>query len=391
MTRLLHILCSVLIPFCTAVVALPSPLAARERPFSPGSARAQAMGMTWIACTAPEDAAFFNPAWLASEDERFTIIRLRTGANSDGLALLFGQTGDDIRMFGSDSGAGIPPRGFMDTMTGFDAVYETSGPLFLSYKGEGFGIGLYSSSRGGFNAHGTTLPTATLEHDFDIGAIAGLALPITLDEDTGLQLLLGGTIKYLVRIRHIASEVPLTEASRLVDPFAFSGDFRIGQAIGSDLGITWRTPYFSVGVVWYDWFGTTLSWNEYSGDFKTKDTKLEDTHITPMIGAGIAWTPPDLFGLPSWLFSNTQIAIDVRGFLEEEDSFFKMLHIGFESTFLHFATIRLGINAGYPTCGLAFLLFGGLNLEYTLATEERGRLPGQNPLTLHTISVTLML
>ena len=51
--------------FAFLACALPMALVARERPFSPGSSRAQAMGMTWIACTASEDAAFFNPAWLA--------------------------------------------------------------------------------------------------------------------------------------------------------------------------------------------------------------------------------------------------------------------------------------------------------------------------------------
>lgn len=380
-----------LLPVCIVAIALPASLSSREQPFFPGSVRAQGMGMTWIACPAPEDSAFFNPAWLATEDERATLIRLQGGANPDGLALLLGQTGKEIKNFSSLPAGTLSESDFLDSMSDFKAAYQTSGPLFLSYKGEGFGIGLYSSSRGDFRVRGAVLPTVQLEHDFDIGAIAGLALPITLDRERGLQLLLGGTIKYLVRIRHLADEVPLTKASHLVNPFAFAGDFRIGQAIGSDLGISWRSPHFSVGVVWYNWFGTALSWTEYSGDFKAKDTELEDTHIPPMIGAGVAWTPPHLFRLPSWLFSNTQIAIDVRGFLEEEDSFFKMLHIGFESTFLHFATIRLGINAGYPSCGLGFLLFGTLNLEYALTTEERGRLPGQNPLSLHTLSVTLML
>ncbi|MDR2734430.1 MAG: hypothetical protein LBC99_07300 [Spirochaetota bacterium] len=373
------------------ILALPWTLQTSEHPFQPGSARAAGMGNTWIACTAPEDAPFYNPSFLATEEKRFTLFRLLSAASGDGLDLIFGSEGSDIQKWGKNDPTALPlPEEFLNRMSAFDAFYGLSAPLFLAYKGEGFGLGLYSSSRGEFISQGTTLPTVDLQHDFDVGGIAGLAFNIKLDSENDHNLKFGANIKYLIRVRHEASNIPLSEAAGLANPFKFSTDFQIGQAIGSDLAITWRSPAFSAGLVWYDWFGTALSWTAYSSDFGEREIVIPDTRINPSLGIGVAYTPVSFFGIPPQIISEVQVALDIRGIFEEQDSFFKMIHAGFESVLFHFITLRLGLNAGYPTGGLGISLLKVFYFDYALVVEERGRFPGQEPLTLHTLSFTIM-
>jgi hypothetical protein len=250
---------------------------------------------------------------------------------------------------------------------------------------------VYSSSRGEFTSLGTILSTVDLRHDFDIGAIAGIAYDLKLNSAHTQGILFGVNLKYLIRIRHEATNIPISEAAGLANPFDFHTDFQIGQAIGSDLAVTWHSPVLKAGVVWYDWFGTTLSWTSYSSAFKALDTRLADTRINPSLGVGIAFTPESFFGVPSQYISGVQLAFDLRGILQEQDSFFKMIHIGFESIFFDFITLRLGLNAGYFTGGLGISLFHVIYFDYALVVEERGRYPGQEPLPLHTLSLTIML
>jgi hypothetical protein len=362
-------------------------LSAGERPFLPGSARAAGMGNAWVASTAPEDALFFNPAFLATGEERFTAIRLRAAANSDGLGLLFGQDGQDIQNLNGEP----IPADVAQRMSKFDAAYGHSGPLFLSYKGEGFGLGLFSSSHGEFVMHDGNAQTVAFQHDFDVGGIAGLAFKINLDREQGQQLLVGANFKYLIRVRHEAADLPLNEAAGLVDPFAFSGDFRIGQALGSDFAVAWKSPNLALGVVVYDWFGTTLSWTAYNGGFEETDAHFADTRINPSLGAGIAWMPDDLFGIPPHILSNVQFAVDVRGEFAKHSSLFKMVHAGFEGVLMHLVTLRMGVNAGHPAGGLGVVLFETLFLDYALSAEERPFFSRHNPLQIHTLSLSVVL
>ena len=373
-----------------ALLAWIPALSADEHPFLPGSTRAAGMGNTWVANTSPEDALFFNPAFLATEASRFTAIRLRAAANGDGMDLLFGQEGKDIQKWGGhDPHAGETPVAFTQRMSKFDALYGHSGPLFLAYKGEGFGIGLYSSSHGEFAAQDGQ--TVTFKHDFDVGGIAGLAFRINLDREKRQRLMFGANVKYLIRVRHEADALPLTESAGLVQPLAFSGDFRIGQAIGSDLAGVWQSPNLALGLAVYDWFGTTLSWAAYNGGFEGLDKQLADTHINPNLGIGIAWTPDAVFGIPSYILSGVQFALDVRGFFETHDSFFKMLHAGFESVLLRLITLRAGVNAGSLTGGVGIVLFDALYFDYALSTEERPFFSRRDPPQMHTLSFSVVL
>ncbi len=80
---------------------------------------------------------------------------------------------------------------------------------------------------------------------------------------------------------------------------------------------------------------------------------------------------------------------DITGNFEQDDSFWKRVHMGAEAGFLgRHILLRLGLNQGYPTFGAELDLWA-LRMGYTYYSEETGAYAGQEQNTRHLVQFAL--
>lgn len=363
---------------------------AADRPFQVDAPRSQAMGNTRIATTDSADSPFFNPACFAETGSAFTIARINLGMNGDGAQLYTG-VGGNIKKYSEVRDLSRIPADLLEKLANFHARYRMTGPAFVAYKGEGYGFGLYSSLRGNVDFSGAILPVGSLNLDMDIGLVTGLGMQIPLEADHRHALLFGVSLKYVNRIRFQTSNVSFHNAGKILFPLDLHSDYLLGQAIGSDIGVIYKLDRLSVGLVWYDWFGTTFSWKKYNSHSIEVQEDVPDTRVAPRVSIGASYRLGTLFGISDEIVSDTILSLDIQDFFLEENSFFKMIHLGMESRILHTFFLRLGLNSGYLTCGLGIRLWGILTLDYTYFAEEGGTMPGQDFIPYHFFSATIRL
>ena len=359
-----------------SLISLFSPLAA-ERPSMPLNTGALGMGDTWMTDSGSVLATAFNPSLLGMSFRN--PFRITTGLILNGDAFrLMGSTGSDIKKY-SQSGIASAPSDLITRLQSFRARY--SGGMDISYRGEGFGITIYATGKGEVEFLGATTPEGSVTFDQDTGIVVGFGLPVIVSKRGNFALYTGINLRYVNRLRFRENNVTFEDSGAIVDPFDMHTDFLMGQAISSDMAATIVAGKLTVTLAWRNWFGMGFSWKKYDSQWNVIDENVGDTHVSQSLDVGIRWTFRSLFGLSTDLFSNTTLSLDIRGFLVEEDSFFKMLHAGFRTTLLHFLTIDFGFNKGYPTFGLSALITGTVHIGYALFSEETGIMPGQDPST----------
>ncbi len=356
------------------------------------SPRILSMGNTYIAVNGGYDSAFFNPAFFAKSDNTFIVQRLTVGLNSDAMILYTGLSSDIENFTGNPDFSNIPSD-LIDDLNNLQANFRITGPLFLSYQGDNFGIMLFNSLNGNVSFTGASLPSTSMNLDFDITVVTGFGITIPIETPKKHSLSAGLNFKYVNRVRFSRQDVPFFKAGTIVNPFSLSSDFLMGQAIGVDIGLAYKNNGFTAGLILTDFFGMTFSWKKYNSRFQeyTNSGAIEDTRVSPSLGAGVAYKLKNIFNIDEKIISKISFAFDIRDIFVEENSFFNMLHMGMEFLILQTLTFRFGYNQGYPTLGLAFSILDIIILEYTLYTYESGIMPGQNPITYHFLSSTIKL
>lgn len=374
--------------FALFLVGVPLLPAAAEEPFRYYSARQLAMGGTGAAWANPADAPLQNPAWYALQRSSFTAVRMMTAANGDGWKLFTGLKGDLADASRAWPGT-VPDAALLERAGQLDARYTLTGPVFAAYYGNGYGLAVLNNSSGRTTLTGTVEPVCSFSLNSDITAVAGLGIPIPLLHAPGQELLFGINLKYVTRFQYSAQNLSFSQLHTAIDPLDKQIPYRLGQAIGSDFGIIFRSGKITAGMVWQDWFRMTFSWKQYNADDDQLETELPNTQVTGRIHFGFSYLFDTVFGLSRDYFSRTRVSFDLRNILIKQESFFLRLHLGFETTLFHTLTVRTGFNQGYFTGGLAYTLLETVTLEYTYAGEEAGDYPGQQRIGWHAFSVTV--
>lgn len=371
----------VLLPlFCLLLAPLHA-----DRGSMPFNAPALGMGNSWMTDTTSVLATAYNPSLLGMPFQN--PFRITTGLMLNGDAFrMMGQTGSDIKKY-SKTGIASAPDDLISRLQAFRALY--AGGLDISYRGEGFGITLYASGKGDVDFRGATTPEGSVAFDQDTGIVIGFGIPVVTSKKGDFAVFTGINLRYVNRVRFRENNLSFEESGAIVDPFDMHTDFLMGQAISSDMAATIVAGKLTVSLAWRNWFGMGFSWKKYDSQWNVIDDNVEDSHVSQSLDVGLQWRFRTIFGLSADLFSGTILSLDIRGFLVEENSFFKMLHAGFRTTLMHFLTIKFGFNRGYPTFGLSALISGIVNIEYALFSEEMGIMPGQEPATSQVFSLSV--
>jgi len=365
--------------FCSG----PLPAELGSMPFLTGS---HGMGGSWMTDRTSVLATAFNPSLLGMPLKNAFRITTSLMLNDHAFQLI-NSTGSDIKEY-SKKGIDSAPSSLLNQLQSFRPLYQ--GGLDISYRGEGFGITLYATGRGQLDFQGAVTPEGSLFFDQDTAIVVGFGIPVAVSKRGDFALFTGINLRYVNRLRYQEIGISFEQSSSIVDPFNLDTDFLMGQAISSDMAATIIAGTFTITLAWRNWFGMGFSWKKYDSQWKVIDNNVKDSHASPSLDAGVAWTFRTLFGISTDIFSDTTIALDIRGFLIEENSFFNMIHAGFRTTLLHFLTIKAGLNKGYPTFGVSVLIADTGHLEYALFSEEMGVMPGQEPATSHVFSLGVL-
>ena len=166
-----------------------------------------------------------------------------------------------------------------------------------------------------------------------------------------------------------------------------------GVGIGLDVGAIAELGWFTAGISIRDLGGTQFRYNRSAFhvlqgalgsalQFPTNGTLVTaDQFVIPMdISLGVGFHPD--FGT----FNNIidpSISFDMRniiGALAGTATPWTLLHLGIESRFFSFFTLRTGMNQGYLTfgAGMKFLVF---DMNFALFTREMGLHIGDKPLS----------
>lgn len=374
--RRVLLVCLLLLPFTSAA----------EIPFSYFAPQPMGMGGTGVAWAGRADAPLLNPAWYALQQSVFPVVRMVTAADGDGWKLFTGLKGE---LADSSAQGTSPSADLLDRAGQLDAHYALTGPIFAAYHGNGYGLAVINAAHGNTTLSGTVEPAGSLLLNSDIAVIAGLGVPVKMKKRSGRELLIGINLKYVTRFQYSADQIPFNQLHTIIDPFEKKIPYRLGQAIGSDIGIIYKTPRTTVGLVWRDWFKMTFSWKQYNATDDQLETDLDNTQVPGRLSFGISYLFGTLFNLSSDYFSNTRISFDLQDFLIESESFFTHVHFGAQTTLFHTLTLRAGFNQGYFTAGVCYTLLESITFTYTYAGEEAHDFPGQQRIGWHAFSCTL--
>jgi hypothetical protein len=359
-----------------------------EIPFVPMSPEAIGRGGSAVADAHGYDSLFYNPAGFSRDPGAFTLSSTSAWVYSrpDELVGLVGQ-------FASGSSNATSILTFLNNQVTSGGI-GAGASWGIGYVGGGLGLGasvILDSVLSGPSLLGVTGDlTAT------IGFIGGLSVPFDL---AGFKVHVGGDVRPMIRIH-----APLTNAVAvsMLSALANGGDVLAslgsapalyGVGIGLDVGAIMELGWFNVGLSIRDLAGTQFRYNTTpfsvlqnalgsSLQFPTTGTLVTaDQYTIPMdIAVGVSFHP-DL-GTVSHIV-DPSISFDMRnvvGALAGQVSPWTLLHLGVESRFFSFFTLRAGINQGYLTMGggLKFLVF---DLNFALFTRELGAHIGDKPLS----------
>jgi hypothetical protein len=360
----------------------------KEIPFVPMSPEVIGRGGSAIADARGYDSLFYNPAGFSRDPSTFTL-----GSTS---SWVYARPDEFIGLVGQFAGGSSTPSSIFTflnnqiTRGGIGAGASWG----IGYVGGGLGLG--ASIILDSVLSGPSLLGVTGDLTGTIGFIGGLSVPFDV---AGFKVHVGGDVRPMIRMHALLSN---SVAVGMLNALATGGDVfsQLGSAqalygvgIGLDVGAIAELGWFNVGLSIRDLAGTQFRYNTSSFSvlqsaltsslqFPTTGTLVTaNQYVIPMdIAVGVAFHPD--FGT----FNNIidpAISLDMRnvvGALAGDTSPWTLLHLGLETRFFSFFTLRTGFNQGYLTLGggMKFLFF---DLNFALFTREMGAHIGDKPLS----------
>lgn len=359
-----------------------------EIPFMPMGPEVMGRGGSAIADVRGYDSLFYNPAGFSRDPGTFTM--------SSTSSWVYARPDELIGLVGEFAGGSSTPTSIFTFLN--DQV--TRGGIGA---GASWGIG-YVSGGLGLGASlvldsvlsGPSLLGVTGDLTATIGFIGGLSVPFDV---AGFKVHVGGDVRPMIRVH-----APLDNATAvsMLNALANGGDVLnamgdadayYGVGIGLDVGAIAELGWFTAGISIRDLAGTQFRYNRSpfhvlqsalgsSLQFPTSGTLVtSDQYVIPMdIAVGVGFHPD--FGT----FNNIidpSISFDMHnivGALAGTASPWTLLHLGIESRFFSFFTLRTGVNQGYLTFG-AGMKFLVVDMNFAMFTREMGLHIGDKPLS----------
>jgi hypothetical protein len=349
-----------LLPALVLAVLLTVPAAAMELPHFYKGVRPLGMGGAFTAVADDENALFYNPAGLNRvEDWGMGLIN----------PLIESSTGND------DLYDEIEATDFDVTSEVADLIRDNLGEtfhlraaLFPHYVQKNFAVGGLAQIKTNIEFRNAAFPEVATDSFASASGHVGLARGW---RDENLRLGIG--VKYVVANR--LQEV--YDVGEIADPGfedRIEDDLVDGRGVGFDLGAMYTVKPIAGAT---PTFGVTL--------LNVADTDLGDAGKLPQqlnVGCSVskrfAWF--DLTGAADW--------IDVLNDLDQDDDFYKRLHVGVEARFPKILSLRAGLSQGYGSFGIGFD-FKLLKLEYANYAEEMSSFTGGHPDRRHVIQIAM--
>ncbi len=343
-------------------------------------ARSIAMGGAFTALSSGYQSLYGNPAGFAVGRGMLTLANVSawgffkpTSANLDGL--------------------GTDPMGTLLSQVTENNGLGGGAAVGLGFTGGGLGLGLTAVSED--YIRGLTLGGSTFYSVTQLNIVAGMAITLG-PKDFNLKI--GGDLRpFAVLDSAVPASTLLgaitgtsgTDATTTLMNSA--ADYGLGLA--ADLGAIFTMGSLSAGLSIRDIspsFGltaTTIGDVLSSGGSPSATSTTKGSYI-PNIAAGLGWSPRFIPGLidPSLYF---EVQDPLRA-IQEESSFWNLLHVGGELRLLSFIYLRGGLNQGWLTAGAGFNLLI-LEIDGAVFTEELGRHPGDAPRSGVAMNVRLHL
>ncbi len=359
-----------------------SPLMAQEvlSPTFYISPRTLGMGGAFTAVSNNPDSVFYNPSGYGYADTKdFFLLDTTFRFNFDTLQLIqkVAESGQDFETLLND-------QEFVNSIIGSNLGMGFTGPLFLGWVGNNFGIALYDNANVSAEIKkGTLLPKLEADITIEAGTIIGYSFNI------GNRLFLGANAKFFKRVwSHY--EGGLLEFYNSIsggDISSLDLDYNSGNGISFDFSATYRMGNMNFAFVWKDIYSNVSYYSTKNPEelitapenITMQNAKIDDSMV-------FGWSM-DLGNVIPALFYDVTLAADIQGvdnwiherFVEKKkNTLWTKLYMGFSAKSLGILTIRGGLMQGYPTFGLGIDL-AILQMNFAYYTVERSSIPGFNP------------
>ncbi len=219
-----------------------------------------------------------------------------------------------------------------------------------------FGVGALGQLSFSGEVRNRVNPQVNVDGKTDVGGVVGIAYGFW---DKKVQAGIG--LKFIQRQRFQKTYYATDIAAANFDPLQDFRDLKeTGTGFSGDLGMKVNPDWPlrpSMGLVLQN----------------VGDLNLDEAGKIPQqLNAGVS-IHPDL-----WIFKNTLAldVVDITKNVEEEDDFYKRVHMGAEIKLPYVLSLRLGVNQGYPSLGATIDLWT-VKLAYAYYKEELGTVAGQ--------------
>ncbi|MBI5179497.1 MAG: conjugal transfer protein TraF [Nitrospinae bacterium] len=327
------------------------------------------MGDAFTALANDENAAFYNPAGLASVSEgKIEIFNplIEVGSNTmsfynDAKNLNTGDTASAVDLMKANVGKHQHAR--------FS--------IFPNYTRHNFEIGIIGQGTVDGEIHSPAYPVMTMDVKVDAGALAAIAG--TFMED---RLQLGGTLKYVQRTRFYKDFTAAMVANSNTS-YSFDQDKKTASAVGLDVGAIYKLK----NETWNPTLGVAIlnlgDMNFGDMTVTTLSSPLENK-IKQSINLGAAAS----YSL-AWASLTGAVDIkDIANNTSTDSDKGKKLHVGLEAKLPKILTLRAGWNQGYLSYGVGVDLWL-LKLSYAYYKEEIGAYAGQREDARHVVQLSL--
>ncbi|HOX33451.1 MAG TPA: hypothetical protein PLB91_14065 [Spirochaetales bacterium] len=355
-------------------LALSGAFAAGPDALVPKTARDLGLGGSFLSVSSGFDSLYGNPAGFAAEKGEFTILDLSTW-------LYVKPSYDNFEkakaVASGEDTAAIAAANELLVDNGLGGGFSFG----LGYVGKKLGLGFYAVSDE--FASGDTALGSKLRSSSSINLVVGLGLPLMLGP---FRLNIGGDARPFYRVDSAGegwSLIDLIQGADLDDQAAVAGfgmamDFGASLELGPSLKVGLALRDLSPSFLMDDFLVGEVLDALGSGSLPEQGAGADNVYLTPYASLGLAWSPELVPGFvePSLYFELR----DPAGALRDEASFWNLLHLGAELRLLNFASLRLGLNGGWPSAGLGLDL-AIIELDAAVFTEELGLHPGDRPRT----------